>query len=745
MQPHPSLPPEQREQETRAAHGQETPGDQEHVATGVWASAPGLDTASTLLPPPRPGGQPDPEDPLPRPFGRYVLRERLGRGGMATVYRAYDSRLDIEVALKIPKEQVRSSPDLRERFLREAQTAARLHHPNLCRVFDVGEVGGVCYLTMGLVEGGPLPVRPPAEPAAVAPLVRKLALALAEAHARHVVHRDLKPGNVLLTSQGEPVITDFGLALRLNDPRERLTASGTPLGTLAYTPPEQLTGNTDAHGPACDVYSLGVVLFQLLTGELPFTDWGRLPTQVLYEPPPDPSSLRPGLDPRFDGVCRKALAKQPADRFPDMRAFAAALEELLPAENAPTPVVPCAAGPAVPAGRPLVRPEAVHFAFAALGERAPPALEGRDRLYLDVGNDLRAGVIDHHQQASGAASTTRLVLQRPDCLDGALNPRRRPDDRFTLVLHERPDLDCLAAAYLATAYLTTGAFPDGAAPLARYVDKVDAGQFGMSLADPFSLYASCMQLADRLQRQPGLNEAERWQETVRRGLAVIEYVLAQVREAGTPLPAVDAFACPGQFGPEDRQAVRDDIARYERKLADPRCHARRAMLRLHSEYGGTLAVAGLLVRDVQNAADPDRCVFFKDWARTDAARVGNGRGFVALSVFHTEGPGQPRRCILSVTPESGVSLAGLGALLDRAEAERRLKMYGVDDRVSDPATGSSRTPRVGYANADPWYDGRAHGYTIVDAPRAGTVITANEVERIFLTYGGCEREPEPLA
>jgi hypothetical protein len=107
-----------------------------------------------------------------------------------------------------------------------------------------------------------------------------------------------------------------------------------------------------------------------------------------------------------------------------------------------------------------------------------------------------------------------------------------------------------------------------------------------------------------------------------------------------------------------------------------------------------------------------------------------------LSVFLSEGPRQVRRCILSVTPQSGASLQGLGALLDGAEAERRRRVYGVDDREADPATGAAREPRPGYANADPWYDGRAHGYTIVDAPRAGTMLTAGEIEELFLRFSG---------
>jgi hypothetical protein len=159
------------------------------------------------------------------------------------------------------------------------------------------------------------------------------------------------------------------------------------------------------------------------------------------------------------------------------------------------------------------------------------------------------------------------------------------------------------------------------------------------------------------------------------------------------------------------------------------------LLRLPGQLGGSVECEALLVRDVQNTGDPDRCVFFKDWARSDMARCPDGRGFVALSVSRSEGHRQVRRCTLSVTPDSGATLRGLGGLLDQAEAERRRQVYGADDRVTDPATGAVKPPRPGYGNADPWYDGRAHAHTLVDAPRSGTLLTAPEVETLLLEFG----------
>jgi hypothetical protein len=387
--------------------------------------------------------------------------------------------------------------------------------------------------------------------------------------------------------------------------------------------------------------------------------------------------------------------------------------------------------------RPLVRRDRIRFAFAGHGERAPSVL--RDHLFLDVGGDLRPGVIDHHHLVAASGSTARLVLERPDLVDGAVAPDRKPDEPFTVVLHERPDLDAVASSFLAIAYLADGRPPPGAGLLARYTDRVDEGALGLTLANPFSLYSAFIRL---IGRPPPGSAAEHWERCVREGLTVTGYALEQAVGYGKDLGDIDAFACPGLFAEADREAVRADVGRYEQKLADPRTRARRARLRLPGRAGQTVEAEALLVRDVQNEDDPERCLFFKDWARSDSRRGGNGRGFVALSVFLSEGPRQKRRCILSVTPDSGASLRGLGTLLDEAEGRRRSELYGVDDRARDPASGADLLPRPGYSNADPWYDGRAHAFTIIDAPRSGTRLTADEIETIFLTFG--DGEPRPL-
>jgi serine/threonine protein kinase len=502
--------------------------------------------------------------PFPQDFGRYRLLSLLGRGGMGTVYLAEDTRLQIRVALKLPFPDLLADPRALKQFYREARAAARLCHPGLCQVFDVGRLGDTHYLAMRYIEGAPLAPRPLRDTRGVALLVRKLAEAMTEAHRLAVVHRDLKPANILLTPQGEPVITDFGLALRL-DTADVWTASPTA-GTWSYMAPEQVQGDPDTLGPGCDIYGLGVILYELLTGRVPFraTDREELCRQILGSSPVQPSQVQPGVDPRLEMICLKALSKPIASRWPSMHEFAAALAEYLGS-----------ATPMAETPRPLIRREVIHFQFAGLGEHASIFTSPRDRLFLDVGNDLRPGMLDHHHLTAHAGSTASLVLAHPALLDGAVRKERSPEASFVIVLHANPDLDCIVSTYLAVAYLMTRAFPDGAYALARYADEVAEGRRGMSLANPFALYAAYICLTHRLLQQQWNSEVEYWQECVRSGLELVTYVVREVILRGVPLPTVDAFACPGLFSPEDRQQVQDDIQRYRGKLENPGAmHAR---------------------------------------------------------------------------------------------------------------------------------------------------------------------------
>ena len=294
--------------------------------------------------------RPKPE-PFPRPFGRYQLLKRLGEGGMGSVFLAEDTTLGRRVALKIPLFGPEDGPEGRERFYREARAAATLEHQYLCPVFDVGEIEGKLYLTMAYIEGKSLAELIRGEglpPRHVAALVGKLALALDVAHTQGVIHRDLKPANVMIRSTGsrrEPVIVDFGLARRDDADEVRITKTGQVMGTLGYMAPEQIRGDK-AIGPACDIYALGVMLYELLTGQLPFTGTGlAVAGKILTQDPLPLTAHRPDLDPRLEAICRKAMAKKIEDRYPSMSALAAALTDYL---KAATTTVTASTGASAP-------------------------------------------------------------------------------------------------------------------------------------------------------------------------------------------------------------------------------------------------------------------------------------------------------------------------------------------------------------------------------------------------------------
>ncbi|MCA9225029.1 MAG: serine/threonine protein kinase, partial [Planctomycetales bacterium] len=278
-------------------------------------------------------------DHLPREFGRYRLLKELGRGAMGTVYLAEDSELRRRVALKRPRLCGVDQPALRQRFYREAQAAATLHHPNICPVYDLGEFDGEPFITMALIEGRPLSQVIQGGKAfdsrTAASLVRQIALGLAEAHDRGVVHRDLKPGNIMIDPRGEPVVMDFGLAqLAEAATEDRMTQTGMLLGTIGYMSPEQAEGDPTQIGPSTDIYSLGVLLFELLTGRLPFV--GSAPQvlrHITSSQPPAPRELQPQVDSRLESICLRMLAKSPSDRYATMHEVVAELEAFLRAPS----------------------------------------------------------------------------------------------------------------------------------------------------------------------------------------------------------------------------------------------------------------------------------------------------------------------------------------------------------------------------------------------------------------------------
>jgi serine/threonine protein kinase len=265
-------------------------------------------------------------------FGRYQIVRQLGRGAMGAVYLAYDTQLHRHVALKTPF--LGNNPQVIGRFLREARTAAQLRSPYICPVYDAGEIGGVHYLSMAYIEGRPLE-RVLAEgqlsrPEEVAEITKKLARGLQKAHDAGIIHRDLKPENIMIDADGEPIVMDFGLARRV-DEDVHLTMAGRLLGTPAYMSPEQVEGDPKKIGPPTDIYSLGVVLYRMLAGRLPFR--GSL-TSVLRQigsaAPAPPSSVAPGISPGapLERVCLKMMAKSTSERYASMAEVVTALETL---------------------------------------------------------------------------------------------------------------------------------------------------------------------------------------------------------------------------------------------------------------------------------------------------------------------------------------------------------------------------------------------------------------------------------
>ena len=263
---------------------------------------------------------------------RYELEELVGTGGMSTVFRAHDRQLERRVAIKILHEHYATDPEYLERFRREARAVARLSHPNIVTVIDRGNDDGRQYIVFEHVDGenlkefvlrsGRLPVRRALE----------LALAIADglsfAHQRGLVHRDVKPQNVLLNKDGDVKVTDFGIARSLHV-EHGVTQTGTVMGTGEYLAPEQASGKPVS--PATDVYSLGVVLWELLAGDVPFVgeNFVAIALRHVNELPPDLRERRPDVSPRLAAAVDRALAKDPARRFPSMADFAKELRACL--------------------------------------------------------------------------------------------------------------------------------------------------------------------------------------------------------------------------------------------------------------------------------------------------------------------------------------------------------------------------------------------------------------------------------
>ncbi|MBX7165629.1 MAG: protein kinase [Pirellulales bacterium] len=278
-------------------------------------------------------------------IGRFELLRELGRGGHGIVYLARDPFLRRSVALKVPRPEGLATLDLRQRFLREGRAAAALAHENVLTVYEAGEIGPICYLAQAFCSGPTLAEWLHDQHGLVAPriaaeLVAGLADGIAHAHAHGVLHRDLKPSNVLLEpariaggAPFTPKLTDFGLAKVLEADAHQ-TVTGIPLGTPAYMPPEQATGNTAAVGPSSDVYGLGAILYELLTGEAPFRGVSPVDTlrKVIHDEPVLPRKLRHDVPPDLEAICQCCLEKEPARRYPSAAELAADIRRYLRGE-----------------------------------------------------------------------------------------------------------------------------------------------------------------------------------------------------------------------------------------------------------------------------------------------------------------------------------------------------------------------------------------------------------------------------
>jgi len=319
------------------------------------------------------------QDLVDRALGKYVIIEEIGRGGMGAVYKARDIELDRIVAIKVLSPYLVGEPRLVQRFMREARLAANLDHPNIVTIYDIGGEGSYYYFAMKYLEGVTLKEyvveNGPLSPDEALPIVQQLAAALDYAHAQNLIHRDVKPGNAIISDDGLLRLTDFGLAKVAEN--LKLTASGDTIGTLEYMAPEQARGNAEK---GSDIYSLGVIVYEMLTGRLPFegNNQATLLYQHLHDPPPPLHQWNPSIPPGVEKVVLKAMAKDPAERYPTAGEFYQSLEEAirksLPVASARRSSVPPKDRPA---GSAADKPGSARAGtagltwFAALGDKAP--------------------------------------------------------------------------------------------------------------------------------------------------------------------------------------------------------------------------------------------------------------------------------------------------------------------------------------------------------------------------------------
>jgi predicted Ser/Thr protein kinase len=341
---------------------------------------------------------------------RYEIETTLGEGGMARVYRGTDGVLGRPVAIKVLADRYANDDTFVTRFRREAQAAAALNHPNVVSVFDTGDDGQAHYIVMEYVPGQTLADvlkrEGPLDPDRAAGIAEDVATALQAAHERGLVHRDVKPGNVMIDPEGRTKVMDFGIARAAAD--DTLTQTGAVLGTAAYLSPEQARGDpVDARS---DIYSLGAVLYEMLTGRPPFT--GDSPVAIAYahvnDPPDPPSAHRPGVPPELEAVTMRALAKDPNDRYGSAGEFRDALAaargagvstEPIGAAAGDTAVMPAPGATAPVSTEPVGPPRRASWLPLALIAAAVLAVAGILALSLTGGERQRGGRNRNQEQA----------------------------------------------------------------------------------------------------------------------------------------------------------------------------------------------------------------------------------------------------------------------------------------------------------------------------------------------------------
>jgi serine/threonine protein kinase len=358
-------------------------------------------------------------------FGRYQVVRQLGQGAMGAVYLAYDPQLERHVALKTPF--LGNNPIAIERFLREARAAAQLRSPYVCTVYDVGQIAGVHYISMAFIDGQPLDRlildEKLKDPRRIGEITKKIARGLQKAHEQGIMHRDLKPANIMIDNDGEPIVMDFGLARKV-DEDTNITTPGKILGTPAYMSPEQVDGDPKKIGHATDIYSLGVVLYQMLTGRVPFQgSFTSILHKIASEQPQKPSaiSMDIAVDSPLERICLKMMAKSPTERFPSMAAVADALDEAFPREG-PAAAPPSAWARLRGAAKRLFgsggsRPKPVATSPASAKKSAPQA-SVTEKTEADASVFVPIKVVDATQMTANSGSDVKPV--------GDLNPTLIP-------------------------------------------------------------------------------------------------------------------------------------------------------------------------------------------------------------------------------------------------------------------------------------------------------------------------------